>query len=107
MSKIALFIRHHALPGRRDDVQRVWEKYVKPNAAANPDHEAYYFCRDMIDPDVISVFQLYSDEDGPQAFMTSPWYPQYLEEVSEFVVAPPVISPASLVWAKSDSPQQT
>lgn len=42
MTKTALFIRHQAQPGKRDDVRRVWEHFVMPRAAANPAHEAYY-----------------------------------------------------------------
>jgi hypothetical protein len=58
MQKTALFIRHQAQPGKRDDVRRVWEKHVKPRVATNPAHEAYFFCYDNGDPDVICVFQL-------------------------------------------------
>jgi len=100
MSKTALFVRHQAKPGQRDEVRRVWEKYVKPRAAANPAHEAYYFCYDSKDPDVICVFQLYSDEAAMQEFLQGAWYPDYLKEVEAFVALPPQITPADLVWAK-------
>jgi quinol monooxygenase YgiN len=100
MSKQALFIRHQAKPGRRDDVRRVWEMFVKPRAAANPGHEAYYFCYDDADPDTICVFQLYSGKEAMDAFLAGEWYPDYLKAVGEVVVAPPQISPASLVWQK-------
>jgi quinol monooxygenase YgiN len=100
MSKTALFIRHQAKPGQRDNVRRVWEKYVKPRAAANPAHEAYYFCYDSKDPDVICVFQLYSREPAMQEFLKGAWYPDYLKEVGEFVALAPQITPADLVWAK-------
>ena len=81
MTKTALFVRHKALPGRRDDVRRVWEKHVKPRAAANPGHEAYYFCYDSKDVDVICVFQLYSDTAAMESFLEGAWYPEYLAEV--------------------------
>jgi len=100
MTKHALFIRHQALPGKRDEVRRIWEKHVKPRAAANPAHEAYYFCYDSSDPDVICVFQLYSSAAAAREFLSGAWYPGYLEEVGQLVVAPPVIAPADLVWAK-------
>lgn len=102
MSKTALFIRHQAQPGKRDDVRRVWEHFVKPRAAANPAHEAYYFCYDRADPDVICVFQLYSSVEAMQEFLSGDWYPDYLREVGRFVAAPPQITPADLVWAKPD-----
>ena len=101
MSKTALFIRHQAKPGKRDDVRRVWEKYVKPRAADNPAPEAYYFCYDTQDADVICVVQLYSSEADMQEFLPGAWSPDYLKEVGEFVALPPQITPADLVWTKS------
>ena len=100
MSKTALFIRHQAKPGKRDDIRRVWEKHVKPRAAANPAHEEYFYCFDSNDPDAIRVFQLYSDKAAMQDFSKGAWYAEYLKEVSEFVMRPPEISPADLAWAK-------
>ena len=67
MSQVALFIRHKANPGRREEVQAIWEKWVKPRAAANPDHLQYYFCFDDEDPDSICVFQLFADAEAPRA----------------------------------------
>jgi quinol monooxygenase YgiN len=100
MSKTALFVRHKASPGKRDDVRRVWEKHVKSRAAANPGHEAYYFCYDSKDADVICVFQLYTDTAAMESFLEGAWYPEYLAEVGQFVAVPPEITPANLIWAK-------
>ena len=101
MSKAALFIRHQAQPGRRDDVLRVWEKHVKPRVESNPAHEAYFFCYDNSDPDVICVFQLYRDSASMQGFLSGAWYAGYLSDVSRFIAAQPQITPAALVWAKA------
>ena len=103
MTKTALFIRHQAKPGKRDDVRAVWERYVKPRPAANPAHEAYYFCYDSKDADVICVFQLYASATTMQEFLKGAWYADYLKEVGEFVATPPHITPADLVWAKSSA----
>ncbi len=100
MSKIALFIRHQAQAGKRDDVRRVWEKHVRPRVEANPAHEAYFFCYDNTDSDVIDVFQLYTDAAAAQDFMSGSWYAEYLGEVGQFIKSPPHIAPATLVWAK-------
>jgi quinol monooxygenase YgiN len=100
MSKTALFIRHQAQPGRRDEVRRVWEKHVQPRVKANPAHEAYYFCYDTHDADIICVFQLYSSEEAANEFLSGAWYSDYLEEVSRVVAATPQITPASLIWKK-------
>jgi quinol monooxygenase YgiN len=97
----AIFIRHRALPGRRDDVRRIWEKYVQPRAAANPAHEAYHYCFADGDPDTILVYQQYPDRAASEAFTQGPWYRDYLAEVSQFVAHPPQIETASVFWAKS------
>jgi quinol monooxygenase YgiN len=92
MNKTALFVQHKARPGLRDDVRRVWEKHVKPRVQTNLAHEAYYFCYDDNDPDVICVFQLYKDKDSLEAFLAGEWYPAYLREVSQFVTAEPQVT---------------
>jgi quinol monooxygenase YgiN len=96
----ALFVRHRARPGLRDEVRRVWEKHVKPRAAANPDHLAYYFCFDDADPDVVCVFQLYRNREAMDHFLAGDWYPDYLAEVGTVVTEAPQVMPASLVWQK-------
>lgn len=101
--RIGLFIRHQAKPGMRGEVERVWEKHVKPRAAANPHHLAYYFCHDNSDADVVCVFQLYSSEEAMKEFLAGAWYPHYLAEIAPLVAAAPQITPAKLVWSKEDS----
>ena len=73
---------------------------MKPRVEANLAHEAYYFCYDDTDPDVVCVFQLCSDHGSIEAFMEGDWYPDYLNEVSQVVAAEPQIIPATPVWTK-------
>ena len=98
----ALFVRHKAQPGCRAKVQAVWEKHVKPRAASNPDHLAYYFCHDVADPDVICVFQLYTSEQAMRDFLAGDWYPGYLAEVAALSAAPAQVLPASPIWIKNN-----
>ncbi len=30
MNKAAIFIRHQALPGQREEVRKVWERHMQP-----------------------------------------------------------------------------
>jgi quinol monooxygenase YgiN len=96
----ALFVRHQALPGKRDEVRRIWEKFVQRRAEANPAHLAYYFCYDDGDPDVVCVFQLYTDVAAAEDFRNGACYSDCLAEVATVVAAPPLLTAASLVWAK-------
>jgi len=57
VSKTALFIKHKALPDKRDEVRRIWEKHLKSRIAANPTHEADFYRYDDNDADTICVFR--------------------------------------------------
>lgn len=46
MNKAAIFIRHKTLPGKREEVRKVWERYMQPLIAQNKGHEAYFYCYD-------------------------------------------------------------
>ncbi len=100
MAKAALFIKHTALPGKRDEVRRVWEKHLKPNAAANPAHQAYFYCYDDADPDVIRVYQQYADRQAPQAFLKEPWYAANIAEVTPLLANQPEVRAVTPVWIK-------
>lgn len=101
MNKTAIFIRHKALPGKREQVRQVWERHLKPRAAANPAHEAYFYCFDELDPDSICVFQQYSDSQSSRDFISQPWYEDYVNEVTPLLAARPEARIATTVWAKS------
>ena len=62
MSTSATFVRHKAKPGRRDDLWRVWEKYVRDYVAGNDGALSCYYCYDDNDPDTVIVFQLAADQ---------------------------------------------
>jgi quinol monooxygenase YgiN len=100
MSKTALFIKHKARPGLREQVRKVWEKHLRPAIAENPAHEAYFYCYDDVDPDTICVFQLYGDNKGPQQFVKQPWYAAYEAEVTPLLTGESEFRAASPVWLK-------
>lgn len=100
MSKAALIITHKVLPGKRDEVRGVWEKHLRPTIAANPAHEAYFYCYDDNDPDVICAFQQYADRASAQAFVKSPGYATYVAEVSPLLTGQPQVRAVTPMWSK-------
>lgn len=102
--EIAVLVRHRAKPGQRDQVLRVWEKYVKPRAESNPAHLHYHFCFDNADPDVVIAFQVYRNQQTLDEFLGGEWYPDYLREISEYVSAEPEVASATVVWSKGSVP---
>jgi len=103
MSKTALIVRVRTLPGKREAHRRVWEKHLKPNIAASPATEAYSYCYDDNDPDVICVYQQYADRSAAQEFVKAPWYAAYIEEVSPLIVGQAEVTAVTPAWTKGDA----
>lgn len=101
MSKVAIFIKHKALPGKRDEVKRVWERYMSPLISQNENHEAYFYCYDDNDPDSICVYQQYSDYESAQAFLKNPDYATYLKESRLLLAEESEITTTTPVWVKT------
>lgn len=100
MSQIALFIRHHAKPGRRDDLRRLWETRVRAYVSAEPGQLVYAYCEDATDPDVILVFQLHTDATVAASFTRQPWYAAYHSGTEDLLVAPSQFWQADPIWTK-------
>lgn len=100
MTQLAVIIRHQALPGRRDDVRKVWEAHMAPAISGNPGHLAYYYCLDNNDADAIVAFQIYDSVESSQAFLRTDAYTAYLREVDPLLTGPPQVTALSPVFSK-------
>lgn len=100
MSQAALFVKHKTLPGKRDEVQKVWEKHMAPAIAANPGHSAYFYCFDNSDPDSVCAFQLYASIEASQAFLKTDSYAAYLKDVDPLLSGPPQVTALTPKWSK-------
>ncbi|MES2642372.1 MAG: antibiotic biosynthesis monooxygenase [Myxococcota bacterium] len=101
MSNVALFIKHMTLPGKRDEVRRVWEKHMAPAVSANPSHTAYFYCFDNADPDAICAFQQYASAEAAAEFLKTDSYLAYLQEVEPLLAGPPNVTSLTPMWSKS------
>lgn len=101
MSNRAVSITHRCVPGRRDDVHQIWDQHLRPAIEANPNHEAYFYCFDAADPDVIRAFQLYRDAESARAFLDTDDYRAYVAAVEPLLTGQPAVAICSLVWSKS------
>lgn len=100
MSQTALFIKHKTVPGKRDDVRKVWEKHMAHAISENPDHTAYFYCFDDADSDAICAFQQYASSEAAQDFLETDSYKAYLEEVEPLLSGPPQVTALTPVWSK-------
>lgn len=102
MPSTALFITHRVRPGQREAVRAVWERHMAPAIAANAGHDAYFYCFDPASPDTICAFQLYRSADAAAAFLATPAYRAYEQEVSSLLVGPPDVKPLVPIWSKTN-----
>jgi quinol monooxygenase YgiN len=100
MSQTALFIRHQAKPGKRDEVRRVWEKYARDYVAGSNGQLSYCYCYDDNDPDAILVFQVAADQASAQDFVKQPWFADYERETAALLAGPSEFRAATPQWIK-------
>lgn len=100
MSETAVFIRHRALPGRRDDVMRVWDRYARAYVDGYRGQLAYFYCYDDSDPDTVLVFQLCTDRAAAEDFMKQPWFAAYQAETAALLAGASEIRMAAPRWVK-------
>ena len=101
MTQLALIIRHKTLPGKREDVRKVWEAHMAPAVAGNRSHLAYFYCFDNADPDAITAFQVYDSAESSQQFLETEAYRAYLQDVESLLSGPPQVTALTPVWNKS------
>ncbi len=98
---VALFIRHTALPGRRDELAEVWSRHMPTSIQGNDGHTDYHYCFDAGDADAIVVFQRYVDSAAARAFLEEPSYQRYLAESQHLLAGPPTVTTASPYWSRT------
>ena len=100
MSQVAVFVVHKTKPGKREQVQAVWQQHMAPAIEGNPGHLAYVYSFDATDPDGICAFQLYASEQEANAFLKHPSYSMYLKEVEHLLEGPPQVKSLVPQWRK-------
>lgn len=103
MTVKALYIRHKAKPGKRDEVKRIWEKYARAYVEGADGQIAYLYGFDDSDPDAIVAFQIYTGEAATKDFIEQPWYPDYDRETKALLDGPSEFRTISPQWVKSEA----
>jgi quinol monooxygenase YgiN len=102
MSKKALYIRHKAKPGKREEVKRIWETYARPYVEAADGQLVYVYGFDDQDPDVIVAYQLMTDASGADEFIKQPWYGDYERETAALLAGPSEFRTITPQWIKDE-----
>ncbi len=77
---------------------------MRPAIAANSGHEAYFYCYDDNDADVICAFQQYKNAEAASDFLATTHYAEYTREVEPLLAGPPQVTTLTSVWVKPALP---
>lgn len=100
MAKVALFIKSKAKPGKRDALRTLWETHLRDSAAANPALEAYYYCYDNDDPDVVHLFEVYGDATAQAADAGGDVFKNFMVEAGPLLDGFPEVYQTTPMWIK-------
>ncbi len=100
MGKLAMSVTTRTKPGKREDVQRLYEQRLVPRASENEAQEIVVWCADAADPDVFHLFEIYRDPEAAQAAGQATWFWEYLAEVGPLLEGQPEVWTAVPTWAK-------
>jgi quinol monooxygenase YgiN len=104
MSKSADLVKYKAQPGKRDELKRVWEKYVRDYVVNRTASLSYYYCYDTDDPDTIIVFGVSDDPASGQEFVKQPWFRDFQQETTALLAGPVEVQRATVRWEKGGTP---
>lgn len=99
-SGAAFLVRHKALPGKRGELRKVWEKYARSYIEAADVQLAYFYCYDDSDPDTIVAFQLCTGQAGVEDFTRQPWFHDYQRETAALLAGPSEYRSVTPIWSK-------
>ena len=100
MSKRLTFVRQKAKPGKRDELRRVWEKYVREYANGSNGYLSVYYGYDDNDPETAIVVSLTADQSSSQEFAMQPWVADYQRETAALLDGPAEVHTATPQYVK-------
>ena len=100
MGRLAMFIKSKAKPGRRDELQSLYQELLAPRAMQNEAQEVVVWCADQHDPDTFYLFEIYSDAAEMGANAEAPWFAEYMARAGTHLAIEPEVEMATPVWSK-------
>ncbi|RNF33987.1 putative quinol monooxygenase [Paracoccus methylarcula] len=100
MNTKALYIKHRAQPGKREEVKQTWEKYARAYIENADGQIAYIYGYDDTDPDAIVAYQLFTGAAATDDFVKQPWFIAYEQETAALLAGPSEFRTITPQWIK-------
>lgn len=100
MAELALFLTVRTKPGKRDELFALWEKHLKPRAAANDAQSQYVYAFDAQDDNVIRMMEVYETAAAFEQNSGQDWFAAYMQEAMPLLDGEPEFHMAAPQWVK-------
>jgi len=101
MSKLALFVRMEAKPGKETEVAQ-FLKSALPLVEAEPGTSTWFALK--IGPSTFGIYDTFADESGRQAHLSGKVAAALMAKAPELLAKPPVIEKVEILAAKLTQP---
>lgn len=100
MGELAMIIKTRTQPGKRAEVQKLYQELLVPRAVENDAQEIVVWCDDQHDPDTFTLFEIYRDGAAFGANARSDWFADYMARVGPLLAGEPEVTMATPGWSK-------
>lgn len=100
MAELALFIKTKAKPGKRGELQDLYEELLGPRAMENDAQQVVVWCADQHDPDTFYLFELYREAGAMGTNAQAPWFADYMAKSGPYLAGEPEVGMATPMWSK-------
>ena len=100
MAELALFITVKTKPGKRDELKGLWEKHLKPRAAANDQQSRYVYAFDDRDENTIHMMEVYETRSAFNENVQAEWFSDYMQKAMPLLDGEPVMHTGTPQWVK-------
>ena len=100
MADLAIFMTVKTKPGKRDTLKALWEKHLKPLAAANDMQSRYVYAYDSQDENTIRIMEVYESLEAFQHNSKSEWFADYMKQAAPLLDGDPEFHMTQPQWVK-------
>ena len=100
MGKTALIVKLNVKPGKRDEVRRLWEKYLKPSLKDTKAQELYFYCYAKEDENTIFQVEVFPEGFAPEPGELPDYIKAYNAELEPLLARPNEYLIGDTIWSK-------
>lgn len=98
--RVAVYLTIRTKPGKRDELQALWEQHLKGRIVQNSELPGYIFALDHSDENVIRIAELYQTNEALNENAQAKWFSDYMQQANPLLDGEPEFHTATPVWVK-------